>query len=60
MEAAGLVDRDVREQVPPHVEYSLTPLGRTLERRLVAICEWQWKHLDELRQARARHSRARL
>ena len=53
MEADGLVEREVLDRVPPHVEYSLTPLGRTLERPLVAICEWAMEHLDELRQARA-------
>jgi DNA-binding HxlR family transcriptional regulator len=53
MEAQGLVERDVLDRVPPHVEYSLTPLGRTLEKPLVAICEWAMEHLDELRDARA-------
>lgn len=58
MEAEGLVDREVLDRVPPHVEYSLTPLGRTLEQPLVAICEWAMEHLDELRSARAaRHLR---
>jgi DNA-binding HxlR family transcriptional regulator len=54
MEADGLVEREVLDRAPPHVEYSLTPLGRTLERPLVAICEWAMAHLDELREARAR------
>ena len=58
MEAEGLVDRDVLDRVPPHVEYSLTPLGRTLEKPLVAICEWAMEHLDELRETRATHSHA--
>jgi DNA-binding HxlR family transcriptional regulator len=53
MEAEGLVDREVLGQVPPHVEYSLTPLGRTLEKPLVAICEWAMEHLPELQRARA-------
>jgi DNA-binding HxlR family transcriptional regulator len=53
MEAQGLIERDVLDRVPPHVEYSLTPLGRTLEKPLVAICEWAMEHLDELRDARA-------
>lgn len=55
MEAEGLVARDVLDRVPPHVEYSLTPLGRTLEGPLGAICEWAMAHLDELREARAVH-----
>jgi DNA-binding HxlR family transcriptional regulator len=59
MEADGLVDREVLDRVPPHVEYSLTPLGRTLERPLVAICEWAMGHLEELRDARAAHARVR-
>jgi DNA-binding HxlR family transcriptional regulator len=55
MEAEGLIERDVLDRVPPHVEYSLTPLGRTLEKPLGAICEWAMGHLDELREARAAH-----
>lgn len=58
MEARGLVERDVLDRVPPHVEYSLTPLGRTLEKPLVAICEWAMEHLDQLRDARAIDERA--
>ena len=57
MEAEGLVERDVLDRVPPHVEYSLTALGRTLEKPLVAICEWAMEHLDELRDARSAHAR---
>jgi DNA-binding HxlR family transcriptional regulator len=58
MEADGLVERNVLDRVPPHVEYSLTPLGRTLEKPLVAICGWAMEHLDELRAARSAHARA--
>lgn len=37
----GLVARRVlKESAPQHVEYSLTPLGRTLEEPLAAICGW--------------------
>ena len=56
MEADGLIEREVLDRVPPHVEYSLTPLGRTLEQPLGAICEWAMGHLEELRQARAHTS----
>jgi DNA-binding HxlR family transcriptional regulator len=58
MEAEGLVERQVLDRVPPHVEYSLTPLGRTLEKPLGAICEWAMGHLDELRKARSAHAAA--
>jgi DNA-binding HxlR family transcriptional regulator len=37
----GLVERRVIKVEPPqHVEYALTPLGKTLEEPLAAICDW--------------------
>ncbi|HSB70677.1 MAG TPA: helix-turn-helix domain-containing protein [Candidatus Methylomirabilis sp.] len=55
LERNGLVDRQVYPVVPPKVEYSLTPLGRTLIEPLRALCEWAEKHLEDLEEARARH-----
>jgi DNA-binding HxlR family transcriptional regulator len=41
MESDGLVERWVVKDTPPqHVEYSLTPLGKTLEEPLAAMCAW--------------------
>lgn len=40
LQSDGLVDRDARPVVPPHVEYSLTPLGRDLADRLVPLMDW--------------------
>jgi DNA-binding HxlR family transcriptional regulator len=41
MAVDGLVQRRVLKEEPPqHVEYELTPLGRTLEEPLAAICGW--------------------
>ncbi len=39
--AAGLVERTSYDQVPPHVEYSLSPDGREFERRLRPLLQWQ-------------------
>ena len=58
MEADGLVARTVVDVIPPHVIYSLTPLGETISDPLVAICAWAMDHLQEMQEARAR-SRAR-
>ncbi|GAB3067916.1 helix-turn-helix domain-containing protein [Intrasporangium mesophilum] len=44
LEADGLVDRDARPVVPPHVEYSLTPRGRELADRLVPLMDWIAEH----------------
>jgi DNA-binding HxlR family transcriptional regulator len=45
MERDGLVERRVlKETVPQHVEYALTPLGKTLQEPLSAICAWALDH----------------
>ena len=45
MSADGLVERRVLKADPPqHVEYALTPLGKTLEEPLAAICHWAASH----------------
>lgn len=40
MEADGLVHREVYAEVPPRVEYSLTPLGQSLKPVIEALGEW--------------------
>ena len=40
LEADGLIVRQVYAQVPPKVEYRLSPLGRTLEPVLGALKDW--------------------
>ena len=57
LEHDGLVERRVYPVVPPMVEYSLTPLGRSLEEPLAAICKWAERHLPAMLEAR-RRSRA--
>jgi DNA-binding HxlR family transcriptional regulator len=52
LEADGVVDRRVFEVVPPHVEYSLTDLGRSLSPILDAMAVWGMEH--EQRQATRR------
>ena len=40
LEADGIVDRKVYQQIPPMVEYSLTELGTTLAPVLFAMHDW--------------------
>lgn len=48
LEADGLVLREARPVVPPHVEYSLTPLGQGLVERLVPLMTWMAEHADQI------------
>ena len=49
MEADGFVVRKAFAEVPPRVEYSLTPMGRTLRPVMSAIYNWGSEYLtDEL------------
>ncbi len=40
LERDGMVDRKVYPQVPPKVEYSITPFSKKLEPILGLLCEW--------------------
>lgn len=46
LEADGLIIRKVYPQVPPKVEYSLSPLGRSLEPVLLALKTWGDANID--------------
>lgn len=46
MEEDGIIHREVYLQVPPKVEYSLTPLGESLKPVIDAMHEWSIRHLD--------------
>ncbi|ASF10999.1 MULTISPECIES: winged helix-turn-helix transcriptional regulator [Nocardia] len=48
LEASGVVHREVYPEVPPRVEYSLTPLGQELAIALRPLEEWGDKHRTEL------------
>ncbi len=40
LESDGFIYRQVYDVVPPHVEYSLTPLGREAAAHLAALTGW--------------------
>jgi DNA-binding HxlR family transcriptional regulator len=40
LEGDGIVSRTVYPQVPPRVEYRLTPRGETLKPVVSAMCKW--------------------
>lgn len=48
LEAGGLVHREVHQQVPPKVEYSLTEFGRSLITALTPLGEWGEANMERL------------
>lgn len=40
LEGDGFVHREARPVVPPHVEYSLTPLGREVGQHVQVLADW--------------------
>lgn len=54
LERNGLVLREDRQTTPPHVEYRLSPLGRSLSRTLMALDRWAERHHADLSRARLR------
>jgi|SRR5712691_8490989 len=53
MERNGLVKRVIYPVIPPMVEYSLTPLGRTLSSPIAALRDWSDQYIENVEQARA-------
>ncbi len=53
LERDGVVRREVHEQVPPKVVYSLTDVGISLERALRPLGDWGDQRIEEINAARA-------
>ncbi|KAB8197425.1 transcriptional regulator [Nonomuraea phyllanthi] len=45
LEADGIVHRELYDESPPRVEYSLTPLGVSLNQALAPLGAWGREHL---------------
>jgi DNA-binding HxlR family transcriptional regulator len=48
LERDGVVSREVHQQVPPKVVYSLTGKGVALDQALRPLGDWGEQHLDEI------------
>ncbi len=58
LERDGMVSRTVYPTVPVTVEYTLTPLGRSLSAAVDVLRDWAIEHIDEIDAARAEYERA--
>ncbi len=59
LERNGLVVREDKKTVPPHVEYSLSPVGRSLSETLLVLDRWAETHFGALDAARDRYDAER-
>jgi DNA-binding HxlR family transcriptional regulator len=52
LERDGMIVRHVYPVIPPRVEYSLTPLGRSLLAIVEALVAWSADHVNDVERAR--------
>ncbi|QQM42291.1 winged helix-turn-helix transcriptional regulator [Streptomyces liliifuscus] len=52
LERDGMVNRDAKPVVPPHVEYSLTELGHEAAVQIRALALWTNDRMDQVEKAR--------
>ncbi len=58
LERDGLVNRQAIATVPVTVEYSITPLGRTLADTVDGLRVWAETHIGEVQRAQKRYDKA--
>lgn len=58
LERDGLITRTVYAQVPPRVDYQLTPLGQSLLEPLRLLREWAESHVPSILEARDAYDEA--
>ena len=54
LERDGVLTRNVLPTAPPRVDYTLTPLGRTLLKPVLALVTWAERHRVQIDRARKR------
>jgi DNA-binding HxlR family transcriptional regulator len=54
---SGLIHRTVFAEVPPRVEYTLTPLGTSLLTTVLELANWSAEHHSEIRTHHANFDR---
>ena len=57
LERDGLVKRRVHAEVPPRVDYRLTPLGESLGESVCGVWMWVGNHMPEVERARRAYER---
>ena len=58
LERDGLITRTVHAQVPPRVDYELTPMGESLLQPLTLLRQWAESHVPTILEARDTYDEA--
>ncbi|MFE9327877.1 winged helix-turn-helix transcriptional regulator [Nocardia sp. NPDC052278] len=58
LERDGILTRTVRNVMPPHVSYELTPMGTSLRAAALPLLEWSITHLAHIDAARAEYDKS--
>jgi DNA-binding HxlR family transcriptional regulator len=58
LEADGLIKRTVYPQIPPKVEYELTPMGKSLLPHLHDLAQWALMNMDHIMASRQLYDQA--
>ncbi len=58
LERDGLIARTIYSTVPPKVEYTITPLGKTLVGLLAAVRVWSETHIEDVLKAQSDYDKA--
>ena len=58
LEADGFVQRKAYPVMPPHVEYSLTPLGTEVARQVEALADWIEENLPRVAAEQRKQAKA--
>lgn len=58
MERDGLINRYIYAEVPPRVEYDLTPIGASLLKAVSTIANWSENNVSEIMKARTKYDEA--
>lgn len=56
LEADGLIQREVFPEVPPRVEYELSPLGKTLAPHILGLSQWAEAHQSQILATRSSYA----
>lgn len=54
LEADGMVKRTVYPEVPPRVEYVITPLGKSLVPHIESLAAWASENMPTIKKSRAK------